>query len=231
MNYLLILVIVILGGFALYGRHRGFIRTVFALFSMIFALLLTSWVSPVVSKELQKNEKAMSFVTNKVAKIVTGDKIGNKKTDQLDYIGKLPLPKTVKNTLIENNTTDIYKAMGVDSFKDYITSAVSRIIINAAVYFAITILIIIGLALLCQILDIISKLPLINGLNKTAGLLVGLLQGLIVIWIGCIFITMISSSKLGQTIFELINQDKFLSLIYNNNLLLRFITNLGATLF
>ncbi len=51
MNWLLIVVAVILLGYSFNGRRRGFIRTVFALFSTIIALMLTVWISPVISKQ------------------------------------------------------------------------------------------------------------------------------------------------------------------------------------
>jgi uncharacterized membrane protein required for colicin V production len=231
MNWVLILVIAVLSGYAIYGRSRGFIRTVFMLFSTIIAILLTTWISPVVSKEIQKNDKIMNYVTEKVSNVVKSSEKDKKKADQMNYIDKLPLPKKLKNALIENNNTDMYKAMAVDNFKDYISSTITRIIINAAIFLILMIVILIGLAVLCEALNIISKLPLINGLNKTAGLLAGLLQGIIVVWIGCIFLTMISSTKLGQEIFTQINENQFLSTIYNNNLFLNLITNVGATLF
>ena len=231
MNWLAIVVLVILAGYALNGHRRGFIRTVFTLFSTIIALILTSWVSPVISKELQKNEKVMGFVTEKVEKVITFSEAGNKITDQVNFINKLPLPAIMKHTLIENNTKDVYTAMAVDNFKDYISNSVARIIINAVVFLVIVLFITIGLALLCETLDIISKLPLINGLNKTAGLLAGLLHGIVVVWIGCIFLTILSSTQWGKSIFELINSSAFLSTVYNNNLLLKFIMNLGKILF
>ncbi|WFR57591.1 CvpA family protein [Anaerocolumna sp. AGMB13025] len=231
MNWLVILVIIVLAGYAFNGHRRGFIRTVFTLFSTILSLILTMWVSPVISKELQKNDKIMNFVTEKVEKVITFTDEGNKITDQVNFINKLPLPKIMKHTLIENNTKDVYQAMDVNNFKDYISESVARIIINAAVFLVIVLFITIGLALLCETLDIISKLPLINGLNKTAGLLAGLLHGIIVVWIGCIFLTLLSSTEWGKTIFELINKSEFLSTLYNNNLLLKFIMNLGKILF
>ncbi len=231
MNWLAIVVLVILGGYALNGHRRGFIRTVFTLFSTIIALILTSWVSPVISKELQKNEKVMGFVTEKVEKVITYSEAGNKITDQVNFINKLPLPAIMKHTLIENNTKDVYTAMAVDNFKDYISNSMARIIINAVVFLVIVLFITIGLALLCETMDIISKLPLINGLNKTAGLLAGLLHGIVVVWIGCIFLTVLSSTQWGKSLFELINSSAFLSTVYNNNLLLKFIMNLGKILF
>lgn len=231
MSWLAILVLVVLAGYSFYGRQRGFIRTVFTLFSTIIALLLTSWFSPIISKEVQKNDKIMGFVNEKVSKVVNFDDAGSKISDQVNFIDKLPLPKSLKHTLVENNTMDVYVAMAVDNFEDYVSNSIARIIINAAVFLAVMLVITIGLAVLLEALNIISKLPLINGLNKTAGLLAGLLHGIIIIWIGCIILTMFSSTHIVQKMFVLINESAFLSTIYNNNLLLKFITNLGAILF
>ena len=231
MNWLVVTVLVILGGCAIYGRSRGFIKTVFALFSTIIALSLTMWVSPMISKEVQKNDKIMSFVTENVANAVKPKEKNKKVSEQINYIDKMNLPKAMKTTLIENNNTEMYKAMAVKSFQDYINASIARVVVNATVFLVIMLVIFISMAILCEALDIISKLPLLNGLNKTAGLLVGLLQGIIIIWIGCIVLTVFSGTELGQTMFAMINEDLFLSTIYNNNLFLKFITNLGATLF
>ncbi len=157
--------------------------------------------------------------------------MGDKVSEQVEFINKLPMPKAIRHTLVENNTKDVYKAMAVDNFKEYISNSISRIIINAASFLVIMVIILIGLALLCEALNIISKLPIINGLNKTAGLLAGLLQGIVVVWIGCIVLTVLGGTKLGQNMFEMINESTFLSIIYNNNLLLNFIINLGDMLF
>lgn len=231
MNWLLIAVAVILIGYAFSGRQRGFIRTVFALFSTIIALMLTVWISPVISKQLQENNKVMGFVTERVEKAISFENMGDKVSEQVEFINKLPMPKAIRHTLVENNTKDVYKAMAVDNFKEYISNSISRIIINAASFLVIMVIILIGLALLCEALNIISKLPIINGLNKTAGLLAGLLQGIVVVWIGCIVLTVLGGTKLGQNMFEMINESTFLSIIYNNNLLLNFIINLGDMLF
>lgn len=231
MNWLVAAVIVILGGCALYGRSRGFIKTVFTLFSTIIALSLTMWVSPMISKEVQKNDKIMSFVTENISKVVKTKEKNKKVSEQINYIDKMSLPKAMKNTLIENNNTEMYTAMAVKSFQDYISASIARVVVNAAVFLIVMLIVFISMAILCEALNIISKLPLLNGLNKTAGLFAGLLQGIIIIWIGCIVLTVFSGTKLGQTMFAMINENLFLSIIYNNNLFLKFITNLGATLF
>lgn len=231
MNWLAILVIVILAGYTLNGRRRGFIKTVFTLFSTIIALLLTMWISPMVNKEIQKNEKIMNFVNNKVEKVVDFSKTNDKTSEQMNFIDKLFLPAPIKNTLKENNTGDVYVAMAVDNFNEYITGSISRIIINAAVFILVMLIVMITLGILSKTLDIISKLPIINGLNKTAGLLAGFIHGIIIVWIGFIILTMFSSTSIGKTMFLLINESHFLTVLYDNNLLLKYITDLGKILF
>lgn len=231
MNWLEILVIIIIAGYTLIGRRRGFIKTVFTLFSTIIALLLTMWLSPMVNKEVQKNEKIMSFVNNKVEKVVEFGKTNDKTSEQMNFIDKLFLPGPIKNALKENNTGDVYAAMAVNSFEEYITGTISRIIINAGVFIIVMLLVMIILGIISKALDIISKLPLINGLNKTAGLLAGLIHGIVIAWIGFIILTMFSSTNIGKTMFLLINESKFLTMLYDNNLLLRYITDIGKILF
>jgi len=78
---------------------------------------------------------------------------------------------------------------------------------------------------LCIALDLISKLPLLNGVNKTAGLLAGLLHGLVIVWVFFLIITVFGGTKIGQQALEMIGESEILSFIYNNNLLLKFITS------
>jgi uncharacterized membrane protein required for colicin V production len=231
MNWLEILVIIILVVYSFIGRKRGFIKTVFTLFSTIIALLLTMWISPMVNKEIQKNDKIMNFVSNKVEKVIEFNKNNDKTSEQMMFIDKLFLPGSIKDTLKENNTGDVYVAMAADNFKEYVTGSISRIIINAAVFILVMLIIMIALGIISKTLDIISKLPIINGLNKTAGLFAGLLHGIIIVWIGFIFLIMFSSSSVGKTMFLLINESKFLTTLYNNNLLLKYITDIGKILF
>jgi hypothetical protein len=87
------------------------------------------------------------------------------------------------------------------------------------------IIILILLWIICIALDIVSKLPLLNQLNKTAGLAAGLIHGLAVVWLFFILITMFQSTELGQKAMGMIGESQALSLIYNNNFLLQFITS------
>lgn len=231
MNWVLIVTLLILVSYAIKGHHDGFIKTVFSIFSVIVAIVITIIIAPIISKELQKNDSIMKTLTKQVAKTISIDEKNISKIDAIEIIEKLVLPKSIKEDLIENNNPEMYQSLFVNDFSEYISSYLAVIIINATTFFGVFLITWIALIILSYILDLISKLPVINGLNKTAGLLVGVIHGLIVIWIICIFLTAISSTPFGRMIFGYINDNEWLGIIYNNNLLLKVITDLANTLF
>ncbi|MBE5960234.1 MAG: CvpA family protein [Lachnospiraceae bacterium] len=225
MNIALVVVLLILIVNAFYGRKAGLIKTVFSLFSMVAAVLLSSFISPQVSKVLQENEAVVEYMSDKVEAVLPLEDLGNKITDQISFVDSLPIPASMKTSIIENNNSDTYAQMAVDNFTAYITHAVANIILNAIAFIVTFLVIIIVLNIVCSVLNIISKLPILNQINKTAGMLVGIAQGLIIIWVLGILVTVFSGSTMGQEIFKMINENEFLSFLYDNNLILRFIAN------
>lgn len=231
MNWLILVVLAILVFYAVNGRRKGLIKTVFIMFSTIISLVATGIVAPTVSKAVQKNERVVSVVSEKIESIMDYSEIGSKKTEEVEFIDKLTLPSAMKNALLENNTADIYKAMAVDSFKEYVSNYLTRTFINAMVFIVVFIIVKVILIVISKTLDIISKLPVLNGLNKSVGMVAGLLHGLIIVWVGCIVVNLFITSTFGQYMYAEITRSQLLSFIYNNNLLLRFITNVGKILF
>ena len=233
MNILVLVVIAILILNAFYGLKAGFIKTVFSIFSMILALILTLIISPYVSKALQKNEGVMNYFSEKTQEVLNLDEIEGQFTDKLVFINNLPLPDSFKTTLLENNNEDTYGALGVEKndFAGYVSYSVASIVVNALAFVITYLVILIGLRIISTVLDIVSKLPILNQINKLAGLVTGLLQGLIVVWLLFVLLTIFSSTDLGKTCFEMIDESIFLKELYNNNLILKFVTNLSGVLF
>ncbi|WP_167958978.1 CvpA family protein [Anaerosporobacter faecicola] len=235
MNWLVIAVAAVLAAFAYKGRKTGFIKTVFSIFSIIIAIVVSSAVSPYVSKTLRENEKFYNYIYDRVEEVVNLKVEEKEKTtvsEQTEAIDKLSLPESIKKNLKENkNNSEVYKALHVDTFKEYVNGYIATLVINAISFLITYVVITVILIIICGALNIISKLPIINGLNKTAGLLVGVFEGLLVIWLLCIILTAFSSTQAAQNMFELIQESRFLSSLYNNNLLLRCVTNMAKVLF
>jgi uncharacterized membrane protein required for colicin V production len=226
MNILVLVVIGILLLFTFLGYKAGLIKTVFSICSMIVALVLTLLISPQLSKALQANEKIVGYFSEKVESALDLDKVDDSISDKLSGIDKLPIPDSMKESLKKNDNSEAYDILGVSNSTEYISYSMACMIINA-LSFAITFLILlIGLRVLCLVLDIISKLPVLHQINKLAGLIAGVVRGMIVIWLLCIVLTMFSGSELGKSCYEMINESAFLEFIYNNNFILQFVVDI-----
>ena len=68
-----------------------------------------------------------------------------------------------------------------------------------------------------------SHLPILHGLNKTAGLLLGLGEGVVLLWIFFIVITVCASTRGGAQLLKMTAQSGILSWLYHNNLLLQWL--------
>ena len=111
----------------------------------------------------------------------------------------------------------------LEEIEAYICSLLTETILNAIGFFVTFLIVSIGVAILCFTLDIISKLPVLHQINTLSGAIAGALEGLVLVWIGFIIITMLGSTTFGQEALGLITESELLSYLYNNNILSRFI--------
>lgn len=229
MNWLLIAVMAIIVVNALIGLKTGFIKTAFSLCSLIIAIILTAWLSPYVNDFMKGNVKIYNYISSKAEKMLKFDDKEYTESKQEALIDELHLPKSIKKSLKENNNSKVYKDMelGKKNFKGYVANYITGLIINAISFIATFVVILILLWVICIALDILSKLPLLNQINKLAGLAAGLVHGLVVVWILFILLTVFGSSSFGQEAMQMIEKDTILSTLYDNNILLRIITNIA----
>lgn len=146
--------------------------------------------------------------------------------EQAELIQQLPLPASIKDSILENNNAQIYDALGITAFRSYVANYITCLIVNAVSFMFVFLAAIIALKLLAAALNIISYLPVLHSLNKLGGFLFGIVNGLVVLWIICIAATMFSGTELGGYIYGEINKSIFLRLIYDNNYLLTIISSL-----
>ena len=107
----------------------------------------------------------------------------------------------------------------LDSLEKYICELLTNIILNALGFFITFIVAAVGIAVLCFVLDLLSKLPVLHQINTVAGVAMGALEGLVILWIVFIVITMLSSTGFGQACMTMISESKILSFLYDSNIL------------
>ena len=75
----------------------------------------------------------------------------------------------------------------------------------------------IGLNIACGVLDIVAKLPVLNQINKTGGLLVGLVEGVLRVSVIFIVIDMFAATQWGNTLLIMIHSNEYVKMLYENN--------------
>ena len=72
-------------------------------------------------------------------------------------------------------------------------------------------------------LGLASRLPVLHGLNKTAGLVFGLAEGVVLVWIFFFVITVFSTTEWGGRLLTMVSDSGLLSWLYQKNLLFEFL--------
>ena len=142
---------------------------------------------------------------------------------QKKAIEELQIPDMLKNLLLNNNTEKTYKELAVNSFNDYVPKYMANLIMNI-ISFVVTWLIVVSFIWLAVMtLDVIANLPVIHGINQLLGLLLGAMQGLVIVWIGFLVITIFGSTPAGKQLLEMIEKSALLNQIYDINVFLNIL--------
>ena len=227
MNWILLLVVAIvgIGGYA--GLKKGLVKMVFSVASTIAALLVAMLFSPAVAGLMKNNETIVSFFDEKISAVVdftSEEAYEETEGKQQSLIASLPFPETFKEMILENNTVENYAAMQAENFEAYVCRQITNVIINAIAFVITLLLAVVVLAILCSALNLLAKLPLLKQVNATAGLAAGVLEGLLIIWIMFVILTMFAGSDFGSKALAMISDNPLLDFLYKNNVVSKFIS-------
>ncbi len=238
MNGLLIVVTLIFLISAIVGYSRGFIKIVASLAVTIATIVLVMVFAPHVSSvilqtfpiEEKMQQKCMEMLMPEEGEAETNalDEAENSRDMQIALIENAKMPELFKQLLLENNNEEIYKTLGVTKFSEYIGSYLAKLIADIISFLVVLIAVSIGVRVALFLLGIIEKIPVVGGMNRIAGGAVGLGTGLVIVWVLFIIITLMYDTQLGATCFAQIEENKFLSYLYSNNILMNFITKFRA---
>lgn len=223
MNWLFIATLLIIGGGAFLGWRAGFVKTVFSLVSTIAVIILTILLSPIVTNMLKSSDIIYGGIRGQLASVIHFSDIEEGMTTDA-FIDGLSLPDSIKDTLKSNEAITEYAGARLEELEAYICDTLTDIIVNAIGFIVTFLVVAAGLALLCFVLNIISKLPVLHQINTLAGVAAGALEGLVVVWIFFIVITMFGTTEFGRETLALISENPILSFLYDSNLLSGFIT-------
>ena len=198
--------------------------------ALVVTLVAVNMAVPQVTSYLRNNTEVYQTVEEAVRQAIGMDESADADTPaaQRQKIEELELPGLFKAELLENNNHEVYSLMGVYSFSRYVTGYLVSQIMNLAVYILLFIVIVDALEIIAKCLDIVARLPILSGVNKLAGAALGGAEGLIFLWLAFLLITAFSTTEWGMNLNRMIESSSWLSFLYDNNLLAKFVMSLIA---
>ncbi|NCB93475.1 MAG: CvpA family protein [Clostridia bacterium] len=226
MSWLFWILLIVFVVCVIQGYRKGMIRTAISMVSFIIVLYVTSWISPYVGDFIRENTNWEQSIQEKCADVIEQGmeqqpdlSVGS----QVGVIEELPLPQSMKEKLLENNNSEVYKQLAVESFADYLSGYISYGIINGIAFLIAFIITNIIVKLILYAVDLLTELPVVGTLNRLGGILLGGVQGILWIWIFFLVITLLYETSVGSMLMDVTNGDPVLRWLYDRDILVQVI--------
>ena len=219
---LVIIGIILLG--IILGYHKGLAGSLIKIISLIIALIISLILFKPLSILIIENSELDENLQSSIYNLI----MHNKNMDEVDKKLFSPddmnnLPDIVKNYIAEN----IQNAK--NETQEVIATTISRniaiSIINLGVLIALFIISRIILLLIKGITNLITKIPVIKQFDKLGGIIYGVFEALIFIYIIFLIILLFNNFISGSEVIKSIQQSFLGNIMYNNNLLLKIFFN------
>ncbi|MDR0405162.1 MAG: CvpA family protein [Clostridiales bacterium] len=180
---------------AVWGWKSGFVRTVFRLGYYIIAVIAAAALYPALSGLLRESPLS-AYIHDKVI-----------------------LPRVSVDTGGFNMPSFLQDAVtgGIDGTTEALARFFTDMVLSILCFIAVFIAVRVGLKLAARLLDGIAKLPVLNLFNKVAGLVAGVMNGLILV---CLLLGLATVFMTDEA-YEVIRSSPGTFYLYNNNILLR----------
>ncbi|MBF4695473.1 CvpA family protein [Fusibacter ferrireducens] len=234
MNWTDYLMFIIIGGNMLYGFNRGFITTFIGLIKWFASIILAkmfyveftqyviqNWYdpAPVIHEHVER------FVTNMLNMNTPADVTMT--AEQIKQgIESLNLPEFYSKGLAEFQGNITFTR-----FTNDIASQITQMIIYVMGFLLLLLIIMSLLGILEAIANQLARLPVIKEFNKSGGLILGAILGLISVYFIMIILNVFITFEWSQNIVLVIENSKFAVYFYKYNILQYFFVSFLSSLY
>lgn len=212
-----VLVIGIMVIFIMAGYRRGFVKAMFRIFSKVISIVMAvKFYRPVTSIiEGSKFFSKLIFKLSGKIKFMLGD--GNiTGSDVADAIlDRMHVPNTIKVSVLSDLPYNI-NIMDKAEVANVIASKIGMALLQIFGMIAVFIVVRLVLFIVKVILDKVFHLPVLNQMNKIAGVLFGTIEGIIMVYIVMSIVVVINNDRMIASIDHSLIARYF----YYNNVLL-----------
>lgn len=225
MNWLFWIVVVIIVFFAIRGWKRGLLRILYSLISVVLLIGLISYTTPYVTAYIKENTGVYTLLEERCTQVLrdrgntvtqTDTAKGNGSTE----VAGVSLPEHVTSYITDSGNSlldqaGVYEMLG-SKLADWILAGIS--------YFVALLIAGLIVSLIGRALRIVSRIPVIKGVNRTLGIFAGGFQGLLLIWLLFLLLTLFAATDMGKLCIEQIDQNVVLRYLYYDNALAKILT-------
>lgn len=230
--------VIILAAATWRGYRLGFLKTVLSLVSILLSLYLVSYVQPYVLQAMDRYTPVRSTVTASLQQVLEeravaalGDMAGTDGapvstptmagTDVVP--GNIPLSGEQQKQLLaisqlpetlRSRVTTTAQETAAD-FARRVSSTVAGSIMQAISYLLSFLLVFAAIRILYHALDLIGRVPLLHGVNKILGAAAGFGEGVLILWLLSLVVTVLIPSHPGQQLMEAISGNPLLANLYD----------------
>ena len=222
MNWLLIVVLALIVGNAIWGYKMGFMKVVLSLVSWIVVLVACYIVTPIAAEGIVKNtplqeviEETVNEKLNAAIDEVMGEVAGALDNEKIAEI-EAQLPAQLRDAILGEH----------ESLAELVTSTGevqidATDLANGAAYLISLLVVVIvtriGLFILEKMFDLVAMLPLIGQANTLLGIVAGALKGFIWGWVVLTVIAVLAYTGANTELITLVNGSQILTWLYENN--------------
>ena len=217
MNWIIdIIILIILGLCVLLGYKRGLAKCVIKILSFVIAIVVAFALFKPISNWIINNTEFDDSIRNAISQTVK---------EEVQESGKVKeesnLPQSMVEYINEEIKTNVSQTK--ETVVNNIAQEVSVLAVNVCAWIGIFILTRIALLIVTAIFSLITDLPVLKQIDKAGGIIYGILEALVIVFVIFGIISFISPMIENTQLIAAINKSIIGSALYNNNVLLKIV--------
>ena len=171
--------------------------------------------------EKQCSEQIKKSVEEKQKSVQSENSLDNQELSQFGIM----LPDSVVNDIFDKTGNVAGEIMAQSGLYDEIAKQIAEFVVEGIAFLIALVAAWTIVHIIARMLRIVSRIPVLSGVNRTLGVFAGGIYGVILVWIGFYIVAVTSTSELGGMLVTYIYQSNLLKYLYENNAILTIVMN------
>lgn len=211
--------------------RKGLVEVAFRLISFVLAIVLSFTLYIPVANAIIENTQIDETIKQTIEQTIKQEDLvaeqkdsattENKNEIEAGEAEKEQIPDIITNYISKTVTEAATTAK--DNLAEVVATNLSITAVKIVTLILLFIVIRIVLSILKIIINAIASLPVINSANKIGGIIYGVLEGLLIIYVALAIAMAISTITGNTDILAYINESTLGKMMFNNNILLKII--------